>query len=66
MPVTEEDELILISALGMIIRLPVEQIREMGRSTMGVRLMNLPDEDRVVDAAIVHPGDENMDQGEPE
>ncbi len=66
MPVSEEDELILISALGMIIRLPVEQIREMGRSTMGVRLMNLPDEDRVVDAAIVHPDDDNMDQGESE
>jgi DNA gyrase subunit A len=66
MQVAEEDELIIISALGMIIRLPIEQIREMGRSTMGVRLMNLPDEDRVVDAAIVHPGDENMDQGESE
>ena len=66
MQVEEEDELILISSLGMIIRLPVEQIREMGRSTMGVRLMNLPDEDRVVDAAIVHPGDENTDQGESE
>ncbi len=66
MQVSEDDELILISALGMIIRLPVEQIREMGRSTMGVRLMNLPDEDRVVDAAIVHPGDDNIDQGESE
>ncbi|MCD4701168.1 MAG: DNA gyrase subunit A [Candidatus Aegiribacteria sp.] len=66
MQVSEEDELILISSLGMIIRLPVEQIREMGRSTMGVRLMNLPDEDRVVDAAIVHPGNDNADQGESE
>lgn len=66
MPVSEDDELILISALGMIIRLPVEQIREMGRSTMGVRLMNLPKEDSVVDAAIVHPGDDNMNQGESE
>jgi len=66
MQVSPDDELILISALGMIIRLPIEQIREMGRSTMGVRLMNLPDEDRVVDAAIVHPGDNNEDQGESE
>ncbi|NOQ21236.1 MAG: DNA gyrase subunit A [Candidatus Aegiribacteria sp.] len=66
MKVSEDDELILISAFGMIIRLPIAQIREMGRSTMGVRLMNLPDEDRVVDAAIVHPGDDNMDQGESE
>jgi DNA gyrase subunit A len=66
MRVSEEDELILISALGMIIRLPVEQIREIGRSTMGVRLMNLPEEDRVVDAAIVHPSDGSTEQGEPE
>ena len=58
MEVSDEDELILISASGMIIRLPVCQIRETGRSTMGVRLMNLPEDDRVVDAAIVHPGDE--------
>lgn len=59
--VTEEDELILVSALGMIIRLPVEQIREMGRSTMGVRLMNLPDNDRVVDAAVVRPENERVE-----
>lgn len=58
--VKEEDELILVSALGMIIRLPVEQIREMGRSTMGVRLMNLPENDRVVDAAVVQPEDEQV------
>ncbi len=58
MQVIEEDELILVSALGMIIRLPVKQIREMGRSTMGVRLMNLPDHDRVVDAAVVRPENE--------
>jgi DNA gyrase subunit A len=64
MQVSEEDELILISAFGMIIRLPVEQIREMGRNTMGVRLMNLPKEDRVVDSTIVHPGDEDIEQGE--
>jgi len=67
MKVSGEDELILISALGMIIRLPVRQIREMGRSTMGVRLMNLPEDDRVVDAAIVSPGDDSRgEEGEEE
>jgi len=66
MKVIEDDELILISSLGMIIRLPVEQIREMGRSTMGVRLMNLPEEDSVVDAAIVRSADEDIEQGESE
>ncbi len=56
----KEHELILVSALGMIKRLQLEQIREMGRSTMGVRLMNLPDNDRVVDAAVVQPEDEQV------
>ena len=60
MQVAEEDELILVSALGMIIRLPVDQIREMGRSTMGVKLMNLPENDRVVDAAVVQPENEQV------
>jgi DNA gyrase subunit A len=64
--VSQDDELILISALGMIIRLPVEQIREMGRSTMGVRLMKLPKEDRVVDSTIVHSCDDDIEQGESE
>lgn len=66
MQASEEDELILISALGMIIRLPVEQIREMGRSTMGVRLMKLPKEDRVVDSTVIHACDDDIEQGESE
>lgn len=66
MEVSEEDELILISSMGMIIRLPVSQIREMGRSTMGVKVMDLPDDDRIVDAAIVHPEDQELPEQEPE
>ena len=65
MEVCGDDELILISALGMIIRLPVSQIREMGRSTMGVRLMNLPDDDRIVDAAIVSPSEDETPEPVP-
>jgi DNA gyrase subunit A len=65
MEVCSDDELILISALGMIIRLPVSQIREMGRSTMGVRLMNLPDDDRIVDAAIVSPSEDEAPETAP-
>ncbi|MBD3369340.1 DNA gyrase subunit A [Candidatus Fermentibacteria bacterium] len=60
MQVTDEDELILVSARGMVIRVPAEQISIIGRNTQGVRLMNLPDGDRVVDAARV-PVDEAED-----
>ena len=53
MEVSQENELIMVSSNGMVIRLPVEQIREMRRNTMGVRLMNLPESDSLVDAAVV-------------
>jgi len=41
--VNPEDELMLISAGGVLIRTGVAQVREMGRSTQGVRLINLDD-----------------------
>jgi len=58
MEVSPENELIMVSSNGMIIRLPIEQIREMSRNTMGVRLMNLPESDSLVDAAVVQAGSE--------
>jgi len=41
--VHQEDELMLISTGGVLIRTGVDQVREMGRSTQGVRLINLDD-----------------------
>jgi len=46
--VNEEDELMLITQKGKIIRLPVNQIRSTGRVTQGVRLINLEPEEKVV------------------
>lgn len=62
MRVSDDDELIMISAQGMLIRLPVGQIRETGRSTMGVKLMNLPEDDRVADAAVVGRSEEGGEE----
>ena len=39
--VDEQDELILVSTGGVLIRTKVDQIREMGRSTQGVSLIHL-------------------------
>ena len=39
--VRPEDEVMLISTGGVLIRTPVKSIREMGRSTQGVTLINL-------------------------
>jgi DNA gyrase subunit A len=49
--VLDTDELILISSSGQVIRLRAKGIREMGRNTQGVRLMNLRKGDKVIDVA---------------
>ncbi|MFH1129806.1 MAG: DNA gyrase C-terminal beta-propeller domain-containing protein, partial [Pseudomonadota bacterium] len=46
--VEEDDELMLITALGKVIRMPVEDISSVGRNTQGVRLIRLEDNERVV------------------
>ena len=49
--VTDEDELMVISNKGKIIRLRVADIPIQGRSTQGVRLINLEEGERVVAVA---------------
>jgi DNA gyrase subunit A len=51
--VTDDDELMLISQKGIIIRTPVKQISVIGRATQGVRIMNLTQGDRLVDDAKI-------------
>ncbi len=46
--VLEEDEVIITSTEGIVIRVPVTQIRLQGRNTQGVRLMRMSEEDKVV------------------
>jgi DNA gyrase subunit A len=46
--IEEEDEIMLTSKDGMMVRIPVKDIRVQGRSTMGVRIMRLNEEDKVV------------------
>lgn len=46
--VDETDDLMLISSDGVIIRLPVSQIRMMGRTAKGVRVMHVNDGQKVV------------------
>ena len=51
--VVPEDELMMITKGGVIIRCPVEGIRISGRNTQGVKLMNLDAGDQIVDVARV-------------
>jgi DNA gyrase subunit A len=59
--VLPEDELMLVSRQGVIIRLPVDGIRVAGRNTQGVKVMNLDAGDTVVDVARVVLEDEEAD-----
>lgn len=46
--VTDTDSVVMMSNLGQTIRMSMKDVRVMGRSTQGVRLVNLPAEDKVV------------------
>ncbi|MDH4043283.1 MAG: DNA gyrase subunit A [Gemmatimonadota bacterium] len=65
--VLPEDELMMITRHGVIIRVPVDGIRVIGRNTQGVRVMNLDAGDTVVDITRVVKEDEtNGDEELPE
>ena len=57
--VQPDDELMMITRHGVIIRVPVEGIRVIGRNTQGVRVMNLDEGDTVMDVARVVKEEEN-------
>lgn len=45
--VRDSDELMLITSGGQMVRIPVKGIREAGRNTMGVKLINLAEKDKL-------------------
>jgi DNA gyrase subunit A len=49
--VTDEDDLMIITDRGKIIRMRVKDISVLGRNTQGVRLINLEDQEKVVSVA---------------
>jgi DNA gyrase subunit A len=58
-----EDDLMIISTSGQIIRVPLKTVSKIGRATQGVRIMKLPDHDKVCSVALVHePEDEENKQ----
>jgi DNA gyrase subunit A len=51
--VTDNDDLMIITQLGNILRIPVSSLRVMGRATQGVRLINLKENDTIASVANV-------------
>jgi DNA gyrase subunit A len=58
MEVQDNDELVIISIHGMVIRQSVRDIRVMGRNTQGVRVIRLNEKDGIADIAKVISEDE--------
>ncbi|MDQ1694156.1 MAG: gyrase subunit [Acidobacteriaceae bacterium] len=53
--VDETSELMVISQYGKIIRIDTKTIRAAGRSTQGVKLLNLEEDDKVAAAVVIPP-----------
>ena len=60
--VSDDDELIFISSNGMVTRIPVSDIRKIGRNTQGVRLMALRPDEIVVDVGKISGNDSDAQE----
>ena len=59
--VAEEDEIIIVTTSGMVVRCPVSQIRTSGRNAVGVHVMRLKDKDKIASATRVVAKEEETD-----
>jgi DNA gyrase subunit A len=53
--VDDTSELVVISQYGKIIRIDTKTVRAAGRSTQGVKLLNLEEDDKVAAAVVIPP-----------
>lgn len=61
--VTDKDSVVMMSNVGQTLRISMQDVRVMGRSTQGVRLVNLPEKDVLVGITrIEHVETDNNEQ----
>ncbi|MFH2145494.1 MAG: DNA gyrase subunit A [Candidatus Omnitrophota bacterium] len=60
--ITEQDDIVLITSSGMVVRCAIKDVRVTGRSTQGVRLMRLSDKDKVVAVARLAAKEEDDEE----
>ncbi|NUM42669.1 MAG: DNA gyrase subunit A, partial [Leptospiraceae bacterium] len=51
--VSQEDEVIIIAVSGMVIRVNASEISKVGRATVGVKVVNIKEDDKAQDFAII-------------
>jgi DNA gyrase subunit A len=65
--VKDADEIMLITVGGQMVRIPVNGIREAGRNTQGVKLINLDSSDKLqAIAPVISEEKGDVDNGGPE
>ena len=57
--VTEDNDLMIINQSGLTIRMAVSDIREAGRATQGVKLVNIKDGDTIAAVSVVSKSEED-------
>ena len=57
--VTEDNDLLIITKSGLIIRMAVSDIKQAGRNTQGVKLINIKDNDSIASVSVVAKGEED-------
>lgn len=63
-PVLDNDQIMLVTDGGTLIRCPVDGIRIAGRGTRGVRIVNVSEGERVVSAVRIGEDDAGNGNGE--
>lgn len=62
--VGEDEDIMLITDRGRLIRMPVNQISKIGRVTQGVKLIGLGEGESVVDLTVLVETEDNREEGE--
>ena len=62
--VTEDNDLMIITRAGLTIRMSVSDIRQAGRATQGVKLINIKDSDLIASVTVVPKQEETEEQQE--
>ena len=57
--VHDDDQAVMVTEQGMLIRMNVDEIRRIGRATQGVRLIRLDDGDRMIAVARLVEREDN-------
>ena len=64
--VTEDNDLLIITQSGLIIRMAVSDIAQSGRNTQGVKLINIRDNDSIASVSVVAKSEDDEQPAAPE